>query len=255
MNALRFDHTIHGSRIKATDGEIGHCSDLLFDERFWTARYVVVKTGPWLFGREVLVPIVAVDGFDPDSGEVEVCLTMEEIRNAPDIDTDAPVSRRHEIRINDYYAYSYYWAMGNVWGAGLDPAALRSPLDEPEGRIPPVNEGDPSLRSLTEIVGYQIRTREDDIATVVDAYVCPPTWYVSYLVLKTGGWLSRDRVLMAPDWTSAISWSDRVISTDLSAEEIEAAPAFDPPLTREYEEALKAHYEQQTRMGQAASSH
>jgi len=44
-------------KILASDGEIGAVKDLLFDDRTWTARWLVVDTGSWLFGRKVLLPV------------------------------------------------------------------------------------------------------------------------------------------------------------------------------------------------------
>ncbi|HEX6102828.1 MAG TPA: PRC-barrel domain-containing protein, partial [Alphaproteobacteria bacterium] len=43
----RVDH-LRGYTIRATDGEIGTVDDLLFDDRSWIVRYVVVDTGGWL---------------------------------------------------------------------------------------------------------------------------------------------------------------------------------------------------------------
>jgi len=41
--------------LKATDGDIGSVHDVLFDDEFWIARYVVVDTARWLPGRRVLL--------------------------------------------------------------------------------------------------------------------------------------------------------------------------------------------------------
>tara|TARA_R110002110_G_scaffold79007_1_gene206838 strand:+ start:947 stop:1705 length:759 start_codon:yes stop_codon:yes gene_type:complete len=242
MFNLPFDKTIKNMKIKATDGELGHCTDLLFDERQWTARYLVVETGSWLFGRTVLIPIVSVDRIDVDADLIEVCLSQEEVKNAPDINTDAPVSRRHEINIMDYYAYGYYWA-GGLWGTGLDPMALRTTLDAPEEKIPPKQEGDPNLRSVNEIIGYQIDTKDDETGAVNEAYVNARDWRITYWVVKTGGWFSGKEVLLAADWITDITWTDQAISTDLTSKQIESAPEFEPPLDEEYEQALATHYD------------
>jgi hypothetical protein len=39
--------SLHGSTVRATDGEIGRVVDFLFDEESWAVRYVVVDTGDW----------------------------------------------------------------------------------------------------------------------------------------------------------------------------------------------------------------
>jgi hypothetical protein len=43
---------IIGYSMGATDGEIGHVSDFLFDDHEWTVRYLVASTGTWLPGRD-----------------------------------------------------------------------------------------------------------------------------------------------------------------------------------------------------------
>jgi hypothetical protein len=44
-----------GFSIGATDGEIGKADDFYFDDERWTVRYLIVKTGGWLFGKKVLI--------------------------------------------------------------------------------------------------------------------------------------------------------------------------------------------------------
>lgn len=245
MMTLRFDDTVKNMAIRASDGdEVGHCVDLLFDERYWTARYLVVKTGGWLLGTKALIPIVSVESVDTDDGCINICLTKSEIENAPGIDADAPVSRQHEISIMDYYAYGYYWGLGGVWGVGGDPMLLRSPLDSPEETIPAKREGDPNLRSVEEIIGYQIDTLDDEIGAIKDCYVCPPTWYIKYLVVETGSWLSKRRVLLTPEVTSDVSWGERTVSGSLTRADLEAAPEFEPPLTEAFEAEVARHFEQ-----------
>ncbi len=45
---------IEGYRLSARDGEIGHVTDLYFDDECWAVRYLVVATGSWLPPRAVI---------------------------------------------------------------------------------------------------------------------------------------------------------------------------------------------------------
>ena len=47
--------SLKGTTIAAKDGEIGSVQDLYFDDLTWTVRYLVVDTGTWLPGRQVLI--------------------------------------------------------------------------------------------------------------------------------------------------------------------------------------------------------
>ncbi|MEP7246109.1 MAG: PRC-barrel domain-containing protein [Gammaproteobacteria bacterium] len=42
---------LKGSRVRASDGEIGKVTDVYFDDEDWVVRYLVVDTGDWLIGR------------------------------------------------------------------------------------------------------------------------------------------------------------------------------------------------------------
>ncbi len=52
---LRSVSDLHGREIRATDGEIGSVDRFLFDDETWTVRYLVVDTGNWLPGSQVLI--------------------------------------------------------------------------------------------------------------------------------------------------------------------------------------------------------
>ncbi|MDP2738599.1 MAG: PRC-barrel domain-containing protein [Pseudorhodobacter sp.] len=52
---LRSVAEISGYHIHATDGEIGHLSDVLIEESDWTLRYLIVNTSNWWQGKEVLI--------------------------------------------------------------------------------------------------------------------------------------------------------------------------------------------------------
>mgnify|MGYP001457131976 CR=1 FL=1 len=52
---LRTASHLKGTTIAATDGEIGSVQDLYFDDHGWTIRYLMVDTGTWLPGRQVLI--------------------------------------------------------------------------------------------------------------------------------------------------------------------------------------------------------
>ena len=45
---------LHGCPAEAGDGHIGAVKDFLFDDQSWKVRWMVVDTGHWLPGRQVL---------------------------------------------------------------------------------------------------------------------------------------------------------------------------------------------------------
>jgi uncharacterized protein YrrD len=87
---------IEGCRILATDGEIGRIEDIYFDDECRVVRYLVIDTGGWLTGRDVLISPYAVNVVDLVDRTVSVNLTRERVRLSPDISSKPPVSRQLE---------------------------------------------------------------------------------------------------------------------------------------------------------------
>src|ERR1700728_813580 len=107
---------ITGYAIIATDGHIGSVSDFLFDDETWLVRWLVVDTGNWLSGRKVLLPPSVLGHIDPKNHEFSVGLTMQQVKDAPDVDTERPVSRQMETNIYDYYGWNPYWSTAPYMG-------------------------------------------------------------------------------------------------------------------------------------------
>jgi hypothetical protein len=82
---LRSTIAMHGYHIQALDGEFGHISDFMIDDTSWSIPQLVVKTGSWLFGTEVLVDTAHVGRITFEESTVTVDMTREAIRNSPPV--------------------------------------------------------------------------------------------------------------------------------------------------------------------------
>ena len=51
---------LKGLTIQALDGELGSVEQFYFDDETWGARYLVVDTGGWRSGREVLISPMSI---------------------------------------------------------------------------------------------------------------------------------------------------------------------------------------------------
>jgi len=240
--------------IGATDGSVGHVKDFLFDDEDWVIRYFVVKTGGWLSQRNVLIAPNAIR--QPNWAEklLLVSVTKEQVKNSPDIDTDKPVSRQHEVEYLGYYGYPYYW------GGGMFPYAKFPPYDgsAPERRgMQQENDAygkserdrhkddDPHLRSCKAIIGYKIHATDGEVGHVSGLLVDEQNWAVRYLVIDTGKWWAGQKVLIAPEWIDQVSWADKAVSIDLTRRSVKDAPPYDSTeqLNRQLEIGLYQHYE------------
>lgn len=80
---LRSTKAVNGYHIQAKDGAIGHISDFLMDDKDWSIQQLVVKTGGWLFGAEVLIPANRIERIVNEELKVHVDMTIEAIRQCP----------------------------------------------------------------------------------------------------------------------------------------------------------------------------
>jgi PRC-barrel domain len=111
--------------IAASDGRLGTVCDFLFDDASWLIRWLVVDTSNWLSAGKVLLPPSVLEQLDAKEHEFSVKLTMQQVKDSPDIDTQRPVSRQMETSVYDYYGWSPYWGTGFYMGGyGYVPGAM-----------------------------------------------------------------------------------------------------------------------------------
>jgi hypothetical protein len=72
-----------GFEVVATDGSIGKVDQATYDAE---ASYLVVDTGPWIFGKKRMLPAGVIERIDYDGRQVLVNLTKDQVRDAPDYD-------------------------------------------------------------------------------------------------------------------------------------------------------------------------
>ncbi|MGW6691804.1 PRC-barrel domain-containing protein [Streptomyces sp. NPDC054961] len=74
-----------GFKVEATDGHIGKVDEATEEIG---SSYVVVDTGPWIFGKEVLLPAGTIVRVDTKEEKIFVNRTKEQIKNAPEYHKD-----------------------------------------------------------------------------------------------------------------------------------------------------------------------
>jgi hypothetical protein len=236
---LRSVKDIQGYTIQATDGPLGSAHAFLCSDTTWIIRYLVVDTGPWLFGRRVLLVPAALEQPHGDTKTFPVSLTQEQVKNSPNIDMDYPVSRQQELALHAHYQWMPYWE------EHLVTASIPIPSQGLEiSEITERYQGDPHLRSTREVIGYYIHARDGNIGHVEDFIVDDATWIVRYMAIDTRNWLPRKRVLVAPQWITQVCWGDSQVHVDLTCKAVQNSPEYNPsdPVNRPYEERLFDYY-------------
>ena len=257
---LRNMNDLEGYAIRATDGAIGHVNDFYFDDKAWGIRYLVVDTGSWLSSRKVLISPIAIGQPDWTAKVLPVSIAKEQVKNSPEIDTDKPVSRQHEIRHLGYYGYPFYWGGAGLWGGGAYPTLLmpgypglvptpRAAHSETEKSFVRAEAArhqndDPHLRSCKAVMTYHIEATDGDIGHVDGLIFDEETWAIRYIIVNTSNWWMGHQVLIAPQWIENVSWHDATVSVNLTRQAVKDAPPYDPAaaLDRKRELDLYKHY-------------
>lgn len=217
---------LYGKKLGASDGEIGHVMDFYFDDKTWAIRYLVVDTGTWLSGRQVLLTphAFANHAFGRSDSNVDVLrvnLTRKQIEDCPSIETHRPVSRQYEEEYYSYYGWPTYWEGSGVFGAAgfpvVTPPVLRENLN-PHGHTKP---DDVHLRSTSDVTDYQIQATDGSIGSVNSFMVDGKTWLIRELVVSTGHWYSHKEILLLPENIERISYEDSTVFVNLTKEDIE----------------------------------
>lgn len=245
--------------IRATDGTVGHVKDFYFDDQAWVIRYLVVDTGSWLSSRKVLISPIAIGHPDWAKKVLPVSITKEQVKNSPDIDTDKPVSRQHEMRYLGYYGYPYYWSGVGLWGGGAEPGMMTGfgglPT-APYAADPKAQEAyaradearhrddDLHLRSCQAVMDYHIEASDGDIGHVEGLLVDEQTWAIRYMIVNTSNWWLGNQVLIAPQWIRNVSWPEATVAVDLTRQAVKDAPPYDSTaqLDRKHEMDIHKHY-------------
>jgi sporulation protein YlmC with PRC-barrel domain len=77
---LQSAQALTGYAIQTVDGAIGQVTGLKVDDRSWTIRDLVVETGHWYAGKQILISTVKVERISYDESKVYVNLTKADIQ-------------------------------------------------------------------------------------------------------------------------------------------------------------------------------
>ncbi|MDF1812754.1 MAG: PRC-barrel domain-containing protein [Verrucomicrobiales bacterium] len=202
------------------DDSFGTVEDLLFDDDHWTVRYLVVKSGPVFKRSQVLVSPFLLNNpeFTSFNPAIHTQLTKEQLSSCPPLEEHKPISRRYEEELAGHFTYPSYWAGPLLWGTVSFPVPHNAVPDNYEisGEIEKTH-----LRSINEIIGYQVScSNDEELGTVEDFFIDTETWEIVNLVVYTGEWFDGGMFSISPQLITGISWQDRLIdfgNTDRAA--------------------------------------
>ncbi len=89
-----------GFKVEARDDGIGKVDEVTHETG---GSFIVVDTGPWIFGRKVMLPAGVIRDVDLDAETVFVDLIKDEVKNAPELDEETFREQSYRNELGEYY--------------------------------------------------------------------------------------------------------------------------------------------------------
>jgi hypothetical protein len=86
--------------VEALDGSIGKVDEATYDAG---SAYIVVDTGPWIFGKKVMLPAGTIQSVDHEDEKILVSRTKDQIKNAPEFEESIAHDSSYRGRLGSYY--------------------------------------------------------------------------------------------------------------------------------------------------------
>jgi len=213
---LESTHLLTGFSLETEDGEIGSVKDFYFDDQYWNIRYLVVETGNWFFGRKVLISPYAIQGVAWENRLLKVKMTKEQVRSSPSIDTNLPVSRQLEKKLNDYYAWPYYGSAGMGYpttGMVKVSRTIKSDLEDHA-------TADKHLRSYRQVRDYKVYNPDGFLGETADFLLDTADWTLPYLVVEMAEAAEGEMIAIPTDQIASIDFSTYAVAVTLDTAEL-----------------------------------
>ena len=89
-----------GFEVEALDGSIGKVDEATYETG---SSYLVVDTGPWIFGKKVMLPAGVIRSIDETDEKVFVNRTKDQIKNSPEYEDALTGDEDYREQLGSYY--------------------------------------------------------------------------------------------------------------------------------------------------------
>ncbi|MFC3096062.1 PRC-barrel domain containing protein [Alteromonas sediminis] len=205
--------------LHATNGNLGHIKDCLFDDQDFVIRYFLVDTSNWIpLSQKVLISPISIKDIDEDEKAIDLTLSRELVKESPSIEEHKPVSRDYEELLFQFFGYGYYWIGPGAWGDFAHPTELVDhPVDdetESEAQSGIVNH----IRSCKEIIGYDAVADGKVIGQIRDFIFDKRTWAIRELIISQSQWVgSGDEQHIDVQDCKSIDWPSHCVEISSQA--------------------------------------
>ncbi|SRR6056297_526494 len=230
-----------GYNLETTDKIKGKVLDFFFDEERWVVRYMEADQGKILPNKKVLIPRAFLDEPEWENSTFKVSMSRDEFKNCPATEDNKPVSREYESRLLSHLQMKNYWAVAPPSPTGMTYPVR--PIEPPKVQIKEENI-DTTLRSLNEVLGYRVYTRDGNYGHLDDIIIDDEDWQILYFVITDGNLLGEQNIMFPIGWIDKISYKDQHVKLNINSGDLQHAPDFNPeyPVNTEYEKKVYDYY-------------
>jgi hypothetical protein len=98
------EHDLIGYHVETLDGRLGKVDE---HSHAMGGSYLIVDTGPWIFGKKVMLPAGVVTQVDHDDHKVYVDRSKDQVKASPEFDPDQYTEMVYRDKLGSYYADTY----------------------------------------------------------------------------------------------------------------------------------------------------
>ena len=234
-----------GCSVSTADGVTGRLTDVYYDDRTWTVRYLVVDDIEEGTAARLVSPFL-VDRVGGRPPQIDLSLDLDRLLEAPDVARERPVSLQAEREYFDYFGWPYYWQGAYAGGVAALPIAapLPGPVTPPpemlhaeadragDGETAGAPAGRPSeashhLRSALETNGYHVQALDGEIGHVEDFLFDEVSWGILSVVVDTSNWWFGKKVALPAGQFTRVEWASRLVFVDETREQVQQTREFD----------------------------
>ncbi|MFH0925923.1 MAG: PRC-barrel domain-containing protein [bacterium] len=188
-----------GYTVYARDGDIGRINQFYFDDRKWIVRYLLINTGSWLSGREVMISPVALNQPDLLEKSFFTSLTRKKLKRFPHILENKIISHQEEVKLVKRYEWPKYWEDDEKLEVGREQASMMKIFNDSGNNLLD-NRNDNKkgylLWSTNKPIYYPILGNGGEFGSVQDFVIDTETWVIRYLVLDQKNQIIEKNVLV-----------------------------------------------------------
>jgi len=100
IDATVSGRSVVGYGVESLDGSIGKVDEATYDV---SGSFIVVDTGPWIFGKKVMLPAGVIRDVDNNDEKIFVNRTKEQVKSAPEFDDTLIHDDEYRGRLGSYY--------------------------------------------------------------------------------------------------------------------------------------------------------